>query len=194
MKSAIIVAAGLSRRMGKENKLLLPFRGKTLLLHIVDELLKSRIDEIVLVVGYESKKIIKILGERKVKIIDNINYEKGLTSSIQAGVLNCSKNTEGYLICLSDMPFVKSKHINLILEEIENKYSIFIPKINNKRSHPIFLSKIYRDEILNHVNPDGCKLIIKNNQEKIKFIYFEEDFSQDIDTPETYRELHEGNQ
>ena len=196
MKSAIIVAAGLSRRMGEENKLLLSFRGKALFLHIVDEVLKSEIDEIIVVVGYESEEIIKALGERKVKVVDNVNYEQGLTSSIQAGVLNCNEKTEGYLICLSDMPFVKTKHINLIMNEFEkgNKNSIIIPKINNKRSHPIFLSNVYQNEILNHKNPNGCKLIIEKNKTKIRFIYSSEDFSQDIDTPEIYKKLHERNQ
>ncbi|MGK0391072.1 MAG: molybdenum cofactor cytidylyltransferase [Maribacter sp.] len=194
MKSAIIVAAGLSRRMGEENKLLLPFQGKALFLHLTDEVLRSEVEEIIVVIGYESEKIIKALGERNVKIIYNTNYKEGLTSSIQAGVLASNKNTKGYLICLSDMPFVKTKHINLILNKIENNYSIIIPKINNKKSHPIFLSQAYRSEILNHKNPNGCKLIIENNKEQIKFISFEEDFSQDIDTPEAYRILHERNQ
>jgi molybdenum cofactor cytidylyltransferase len=194
MKSAIIVAAGLSRRMGKENKLLLPFQGKALFLHMIDEVLRSEVEEIIVVVGYESERIIKALGERNVKIIYNPQYEQGLTSSIQAGVLASNKNTKGYLICLSDMPFVKTKQINLIFNEIGNGYSIIIPKINNKRSHPIFLSQTYRSEILNHKNPNGCKLIIENNKGQIKFISFEEDFSQDIDTPETYRILHERNQ
>ena len=194
MTSAIILAAGLSKRMGEENKLLLPFRGKALFLHMIDEVLGSEVEEIVVVVGYESEKIIKALGERNVKIIYNANYGKGLTSSIQAGVLACNKNTKGYLICLSDMPFVKIKHINLILNEIENKYLIIIPTIKNKRSHPIYLSQVYQAEILKHENPNGCKLIIKNNKEQIKFISFEEDFSQDIDTPEAYKILNERNQ
>lgn len=196
MKSAIIVAAGLSRRMGAENKLLLPFQGKALFLHIVDEILRSEIDEMIVVVGYESEKIIKALSERKVKVVHNVHYEQGLTSSIQTGIINCNEKTEGYLICLSDMPFVKTKHINSIISEFkgENKNSIIIPKINNKRSHPIFLSNVYKNEILNHENPNGCKLIIEKNKNYIHFVYFEEDFSQDIDTPETYRELHERNQ
>lgn len=195
MITAIITAAGMSKRMGEENKLLLPINGKAMFLHTVDAVLNSEIDDIILVTGYEPKKIKTALGNRKVKLIYNENYESGLTSSIQAGVFASSEKTKGYLICLSDMPLLKKEHINTILIESKSTpdKSIFIPKINNKRSHPILLSSEYKTEILEHQSPNGCKEIIKKNEDEIHFVYFSEDFSKDIDTPEAYKEFNEGN-
>lgn len=189
MTSAIVVAAGLSKRMGNVNKLLLPFQGKALFLHIIDELLELRLNEIIIVVGHEYDSVIAALNNREVKIIYNEEYEKGLTSSIQAGVLFSNSEVDNYLICLSDMPFVKKKHIMELLNHHHFKNQITIPKIKEKRSHPILFSATFKDEILNHKDMDGCKRIIQKNMDKVKFISFEEDFSWDIDDPETYHEL-----
>lgn len=191
--SIILVAAGLSSRMGAKNKLLLPIQGKALFLHITDEALGTKASEVILVTGYESEKILTVLGKRKVVIAYNNNYEKGLTSSIQCGIKAAQKDTEGYLICLSDMPYIKTHHINQIFEEFKasNHPQILQPKINQKPSHPILFSSHFRTALLNHSEPNGCKGIIKANQSKLKFITFTEDFSQDIDTPQDYSNLHE---
>lgn len=196
MITAIIVAAGMSRRMGGENKLLLPINGKEMFLHVVDAVLESDVDEIILVTGYESSKIKEVIEDRKLKLVNNKDYESGLTSSIQAGVTTSNGNTKGYLICLSDMPLLKKEHINTILKEYKSisEKSIFVPKINNKRSHPILLSSRYKTEILAHQSPNGCKGIINKNEHQIHFVYFRDDFSKDIDTPEAYKAFNEGNQ
>lgn len=186
--TAVVVAAGMSRRMGHDNKLLLSFGGKPLFLHIVDELIASTVSEIILVRGFEEENILAHISNRKIKSYFNEDYVSGLTSSIQTGIKHSSTNADAFLICLSDMPFVKKEHIQKIMETGENENRIVIPKSNGKRTHPILFSADFKNEILQHQEPNGCKRIIHQHKSKVKFIEFEEDFNIDIDTPDDYKE------
>jgi len=80
MICAIVLAAGLSNRMGVQ-KLLLPFGGKTVIGHIVDQLLTSTIGEVYVVVGHQAECISAELSGRAVTIVNNPNYESGMLSS-----------------------------------------------------------------------------------------------------------------
>ena len=193
MISAIIVAAGLSTRMGEQNKLLLPYKGKPLFLHITDALLDSQVDEIIVVTGFEAERICQALGNRNVNLSHNPNYKTGLTSSIQTGIKASHQDATAYLICLSDMPFIQSKHIDKIVAALDkNKpQQILMPRINQQKSHPILFASFYKEKLLNHKIPTGCKAIIQENKKHLNFVDFTEDFSQDIDTPKSYQQLNE---
>ncbi len=189
MTSIIIVAAGLSTRMGKDNKLLLPFLGKALYLHFLDAALKSRAGECILVTGHESDSIVAALGNRKVRVVHHPNYEHGLTSSIQAGVRSLHPDCKAFMIGLSDMPFVTTHHINTLIAAYEQgpKPSITMPLVNQKRSHPLLFDISFKGEILSHGQPNGCKEVVLNNKAVWQCIHFKEDFHQDVDTPEEYQ-------
>ena len=85
MISAILLAAGESRRMGRP-KQLLEWQGKALLLHVLENLINSSADEIILVLGHEAEQIRKRLPEFQIKIVINPNYERGMASSLRQGV------------------------------------------------------------------------------------------------------------
>ena len=76
MISAIILAAGESSRMVNQNKLLLPFGKITLVEHIVDTVLRSKVGEVIVVLGYESIRVRNVLENHSVKIIQNDDYVK----------------------------------------------------------------------------------------------------------------------
>jgi len=84
MICTMILAAGESRRMGTP-KLLLPFGEKTVIETLVDEVLRSKSDKTVVVLGAEKEKIERILSNRPVKKVVNTRYQEGMLSSIQAG-------------------------------------------------------------------------------------------------------------
>ena len=72
MISAIVLAAGLSTRMGKENKLLLPFGNKTLIEHQVHVLLQTKVSEVIVVVGHEAGLLIDVLKEKPIRLVKNL--------------------------------------------------------------------------------------------------------------------------
>jgi len=115
MISAIVLAAGNSLRMGRQNKLLLPYGNKTIIEQVVDQLLDSRVGEVVVVVGYEQNKIKAALAMRPVKLVFNSRYQTGMTTSIQTGVAAASPRARGYLICLGDMPALTAEDYNAVM-------------------------------------------------------------------------------
>src|SRR5512138_930387 len=87
MISAILLAAGESKRMGRP-KQLLEWQGKPLLLHVLENCVRSSADEIILVLGHEADQIRSCLPELPIKIVVNPDYETGMASSLRQGLLS----------------------------------------------------------------------------------------------------------
>ena len=83
--SGIILAAGLSTRMG-EPKQLLPFGGSTIIETVIDNLLGSKLSEVIVVVGHEAEKVQARIQHKPVKIVFNPDYQEGMLTSAQYGV------------------------------------------------------------------------------------------------------------
>jgi molybdenum cofactor cytidylyltransferase len=190
MTTLILLAAGTSSRMGAVNKLLLPLGDSTVLQQTLASALASEVDEVWVVTGHESRQVEAVLQSMGGHIVYNPLYEKGMTSSIQAGVRVSGTNTGAYLICPGDMPYLKPEHINLLIRHFNSKNGqpcILAPVHNGKRGHPVLFSKHFRDEILAHDDPDGCKGIIQRHAGQLMLVEVEnEGILNDIDTPEAY--------
>ena len=190
MISAILLAAGQSKRMQGQNKLLKKYKKKYLINHILNTLVKSKVKNIFLVLGFQNLKVRKIIiKSEKIKCIYNKKYKSGLSSSIQTGLKKISKKNIGFLIVHADMPLVSKRIINVLCSAVKNKNKeIFVPVYKKKFGNPLafgysmikFLKKIKGDK--------GAKKIIKTNKSKIKFIKFNSksiliDFDQLKDFP-----------
>ena len=101
--SAILLAAGQSKRIRGENKLLKKYKGKILINHILKSLIKSKANKIIIVLGYEDRKIKKIaLKSKKIIFVFNSNYARGISTSIKCGIKKISKKNIGFLIAHAD--------------------------------------------------------------------------------------------
>lgn len=118
--SAIVLAAGLSQRMGKKNKLLLEVGTQTLIEKVVETVLMSKIEEVVVVLGHEAIKIQRVLRGKAVKMVKNPLYQLGMTTSIQAGVQATSKESKGYMIVLGDLAQIEVTELDLLIEAFQN--------------------------------------------------------------------------
>ena len=172
MISAILLAAGQSKRIPEENKLIKKYKNKVLINHILSELIKSKVDKIFIVLGFEYLKIKKlVLKNKKIFILINKNYKKGISSSIKKGLKKINKNNEGFLIVQSDMPFIKSSHINKIYLSIKkiNK-SVHLLKYNRTIGNPVgFNISVLKK--FNEIKGDiGAKYIIKRLKKDTNFI------------------------
>ena len=193
MLSAIILAAGMSTRMG-QNKLLLSFKGKPLIAHAVDTLLASEVDEIVVVLGLEAEKIRGQLQGKQVRLVQNPDYRDGLSTSVRVGVRAVSPQVEGIMIYLADQPLLEPADLNYIIKTFAlakqvNK-SIVVPLFHGQRGNPVILDSSYREVILEVVGDVGCKRVIKRYPDKVFGVEMETDHVvRDVDNIDDYEEV-----
>ena len=172
MITAILLAAGQSKRLRGENKLTKLFKGKPLINHILFSLIKSKVNKIIIVLGFEHLKIkTKLLKSKKINFVINKNYKKGMSSSIKTGLKKLPKNSKGFLIVLGDMPNITKTTINKICLSItRSDKEIILPKFKNKTGNPIGFKHSMIKNIYKIKGDRGAKNIIKKNNKKIKFL------------------------
>ena len=167
MISAILLAAGQSKRMNGENKLTKEIKGNPLIKLSVKNILASSVDELIIVLGYQNEIIEKIINKNeKIKFVLNKNFESGMASSIKAGLNHLSKNTEAFIICLGDMPNVNKDIYNKLIQSKDNN-KIVIPTYKGQQGNPILFSKSVKDILVNVKGDMGAKKILEKNKEKV---------------------------
>jgi len=167
MISAILLAAGQSKRMNGENKLTKKIQGIPLIKLSFKNILNSNIDEIFIILGYQKEIIQKIIGKNdKIKFVFNENYESGIASSIKIGVSKLSEKTDAFFICLGDMPMVNKNVYNQLIKSKSDK-EIIIPTYKGKQGNPILFSKSIKEKIMNIKGDVGAKKILELNKDKI---------------------------
>ena len=187
MVSAIILASGYSKRMGRD-KLLLKYRGKTLIQKTIDTILQYEFSEVILVAREEE--IIEIGNRNGIKVIKNDNAAKGISESIKLGVMEAMK-TDGYMFFTGDQPLMDVETIQLLMNcFIENKNLIIVPRYNEKRGNPFIFPRRYADELLALQGDSGGRSIINKHLESVKFLEVKNEWLlSDIDTEEDYKRL-----
>ena len=167
MISAILLAAGESKRMNGENKLTKLIDGIPLIKHSVDNILKSSINEIIIITGHQSDNIKKIIDKNnKIKFFYNHNYKSGMASSIKVGLNNLSNETKFFFICLADMPLVNKEIYNQLIAQSKNK-EIIVPTFKGQMGNPVLFSISMKNRIINIDGDSGAKKILKENKDKI---------------------------
>lgn len=167
MISAILLGAGESKRMGAD-KLILPLGTKTVLECSLDTLMRSKVDEIILVVRSEPAFWARFSGEHRVKLVRNPYYRKGMSSSIRCGVRALDARTKGILIALGDQPFLKAATINALIRKFSpGEGMIVIPRYGGKRGHPVLFDQCYLKDLLQLKGDQGGRSIIDRYPEKI---------------------------
>jgi molybdenum cofactor cytidylyltransferase len=107
--AGLILAAGVATRMGRL-KQLLPYRGKTLVEHAVEQALAAGFDPVIVVVGAEAASVRAALAARPVRLVENSLWHLGMGSSIAAGV-RFLLSAQSLAVMLADQPFVEARHL-----------------------------------------------------------------------------------
>jgi len=182
MISVILLAAGQSKRMNGENKLIKEIDGIPLIKHAVKNILGSTIDELIIVVGHEKEIIENIIDKnKKTKFAYNKNFSDGIASSIKIGLSEVSKKTKNFFISLADMPNVNQNIYNKLIKaknnynmklKPENRKEIVIPTNDGKDGNPVLFSIFMKPEVMKICGDIGAKEIIENNKTKILRVPF----------------------
>ncbi len=195
MITAIVLAAGESRRMGSANKLLLPFGETTLIERVVRTVRQSEAGDVIVVLGHEADRVRAVLEGRHVTVVENDRYPEGMTTSIHAGVRAASPEAAGFMICLSDLPLIEPEELNRLIAAFEqaardDERPIVVPTFESRRGNPVLFSAFYKPELLDHKGLMGCKEIVKQNPHHVLEVAMATDHVlRDVDTMEAYQRL-----
>ena len=172
MIKAILLAAGQSKRLKSENKLIKLYKKKPLINHPLNTLHKSKVNKVIIVLGHQHKEVRKIIKKNKKNIfIYNKEYKKGMASSIKFGLKKISRNDKGFIIVQSDMPFIKKSDINKIYKSINTKtHLVYVLKFKNRIGNPIGFNISLLKKFKNIKGKFGAKFMVKRLKNKTKFI------------------------
>jgi len=170
-------------------KMLLPYRGMTIIEKVIENVLKAGIDRIIVVTGSGKEEITKVIRRLPVEQCVNGNWKEGMLSSVKCGFRSLPETCRAAIVFLGDQPMIDSKTI----EEVAYAYrktgkGIIMPVYNKKRGHPLLIDKKYSDE-LDKLNPDEglCMLAHKFPVDVLEVETDDPAILKDIDTPEDYR-------
>ena len=172
MIKAILLAAGQSKRLKSENKLIKLYKKKPLINHSLNALHKSKVNKVIVVLGHQKKDLQKIIKKNNKNIFTyNKEYKKGMASSIKAGLRKLNKKDKGFIIVQSDMPFIKSSDINKIYNSIKSKkYLVHVLKYRNRVGNPIGFDISIMKKFKRIKGDVGAKFMVKRLKKETRFI------------------------
>lgn len=197
MVAILLLAAGCSSRMDAGNKLLLPFGGQTLLEATLTELEMSGLGNILVITGHQASEVCTVLHGRPHRLVENPDYRTGMSSSIRAGIIHAEENTDGFMICLADMPLIPAT----VYRHLADAFASFLahdpraivqPRFQHRRGHPVLFSAAYRTALQTLRFPEGAREILQENPQHLYTVDVDTDaILLDADTAEGYRLLLE---
>lgn len=184
--SAIIMASGLSERMGT-NKLLLELKGKKLFEYVFDLMGVSEIDEVIVVSSYAE--ILDEADKRGFVSIYNDNNKVGKSSSIKLGIENTDLDS-AMMFFVADQPLLSPETVQKLIDAYKENEYITYPRTEKRRGAPVIFSNKYRDALLNLEYDEGGMILVEGENKNEVLI---DDISElwDIDTYNNLQEIKE---
>ncbi len=188
MIAAIVLAAGLSTRMGTQ-KMLLPWGKTTVIGKVLDTLGEAGISEIRLVTGGTHAELGRLLQESNVKLVFNKDFANGeMLTSAKVGLRELGDAVEAILVVLGDQPQIEASVIIKITEHFDaTHHPIIVPSYKMHRGHPWLLGKAYWQEVLALEPPLTLRDFLDDHQDLIDYVNVESpSILLDLDTRQDY--------
>jgi molybdenum cofactor cytidylyltransferase len=184
---AVILAAGESKRMGYP-KMLLPINGSAMIECVIENVKKSDVDKIIVVVGAEKEALIPLADKWHIEYCYNENYKEGMLSSVQCGFKNLPSGCKATLVFQGDQPFITPITINSVINAyLSSEKGIVIPVYKNKRGHPILIDMKYCNDIYKLSPDEGLRsLTYKFPADVLEVNTDESGVLRDFDTYDQY--------
>jgi molybdenum cofactor cytidylyltransferase len=185
----VLLAAGGSTRMGSP-KQLLSYEGRPLLRHAAETALETSCRPVIVVLGSASLLIKEALVGLPVNIVVNRDWERGMGTSIHAGVqVAAAARADALILGLADQPMVTSAILQRLINEHERSgQPIIASSYAGTAGVPAFFARGFFDALL-HLKPDqGCKGLILGHSDITQLLACPQ-AEIDVDTPDEYGRL-----
>jgi molybdenum cofactor cytidylyltransferase len=191
--SAVVLAAGLSSRMGGPHKLLLDVGGQPMLRRVVTAVLAVQPAEVVVVTGHRAADIRAALDGLPVRFADNPAFAEGQPGSVVAGVRALTAFCQAVMIVLGDQPLLTPAALTRLIAAYATApegRSILVPSRGGTRGNPVLFAARHIPDIQAGGMKVGCRRLIETYPDQVALIEMEDEaFTQDCDTPEDYAAL-----
>ncbi|MDQ0218703.1 nucleotidyltransferase family protein [Peribacillus cavernae] len=188
----IILAAGYSRRMGTA-KLLLPFKGKTILRHVIDHALHSALYGITVVINPDIPDLVKEASIPGIdKIVINEKASQGMSASVKSGLHTVPANADAAMFLLGDLPLLTADEMNSVIRDYyQHKTSKLIiqAKYGDQQGHPVLFDRSLFSDLLHVSGDEGGRSIIKIYKQEVYYSEIGKKITSDIDTQADYQNL-----
>lgn len=189
--AGIVLAAGLSRRMGQA-KLLLDIGGTPVIRHAVSRVLAAALDDVIVVVGPAADAIEEALSGLAVRFAVNPAPEAGQAGSVVAGISALRPGTAAALIALGDQPSVPADVFTRLVATFRSEgRPIVAPDYQDGRGNPVLFAASVFPELTALSGDRGARAVIDRDPRRVAFVKFDFPMPLDLDTPEDYERLRQ---
>lgn len=185
--SAILLAAGMSRRMGC-CKQLLPLDGRPAIVRGIESLLAAELDEVIVVVNPEGEEVAAAISHLPVTIAVNGTSGSDMAGSVRVGLERIAATASGVLISLADTPLAREETCRF-LTELHRRHpdDILIPAYRGRKGHPTLFPRQVLATIDRHPT---LRDVIQAHEERVQLLEVNDPWViEEMDTPEDYRRL-----
>lgn len=193
--AGIVLAAGGSARMGPRiNKLLEPVGGRALVAGPVDALLAAGVDPLVVVTGFESEALRRVLAGRACRFVHHAGWAAGMGESIACGMralLAERVRPEAVLVSVGDLPGLRADLVETIVAAARSAVGgieparIVVPSFAGRRGHPVLFGAAHFEALLRLRGDQGARAILAANPHDVCVVEVADDaIARDVDTPE----------
>ncbi|MEM1022962.1 MAG: nucleotidyltransferase family protein [Myxococcota bacterium] len=187
--SSVLLAAGRSSRMGRENKLLSPVEGEPMVRRLSERILAAGVRELVVVLGFESE-IVGAALPTSARSVRNPDFEEGMGRSLAVGVAALATDAEGILIALADLPWLRAASVRRLLEAFEARpswASIAGLRHGERRGHPVIFEAAHRPYLEACRGDEGARSLVRERASEVLWVESEDDgVWRDIDRPQDW--------
>jgi molybdenum cofactor cytidylyltransferase len=189
---AIVPAAGASRRMGRD-KLLLPWGDTVVIGSVLRALAQGGVGETVVVVRPDNPDLELWLRDAGVGSVINPAPERGMLSSIQAGLAalggasELARHAVALLVCPADLPAVQAQTVSVLIDRIATGSALAVPTFRGRRGHPLAVSAELVPEIPGLAPQIGLRQLVDRHRDALVEVHVEDRGAvRDLDTPADY--------
>ncbi len=189
--AGILLAAGEARRFGA-SKQLLDWHGKPFVRHIAEIALAAKLNQVVVVTGSNRDAVEQSVGDLPLMICHNPDWEKGQSSSLQAGLRSLKAGIGGVIFLLADQPFVTQAVIEALVDShAEDLSPIIAPHVQSRRANPVLFDQVtFKD--LSTISGDVGGRILFSKFPVTSLPWNDPRLLTDVDHPDDYgRLIHE---
>ena len=191
---ALLLAAGQSRRFGRNKLLQILPNQQVLIIQTLQHLLPA-VDRIFVVLPAQQTRLKETLTTNA---IQKLHYRycsesiKGMGHSIAYGIKNLPDDSQACLIALADMPLIKTSTYQALRDHLHQSAPLVIPTYEGKRGNPIGFAEEFYPQLCNLEGDQGAKLLVQQQIQQGRVVYHHCDdagIHQDIDTQDDWQRL-----